>query len=97
MALSAVGHAEPIPELTRRDVGMEGAGRPQTLLETTEVVIRRFRDVPEDFAVAEGEGSCENWREDHIRYFARNGDFDLDMELVCERFGLVQRLDHPAG
>ncbi len=97
MALSAVGPDEPMPEVGRRDVVLDGAGRPAALLETTEVVIRRFRDVPEDFAVAEGEGSFEDWREGHIRYFARNGGFDLDMELVCERFRLVQRLDRPAG
>ena len=60
--------------------------------ETTEVTIRRFRDVPEDFALAEGEGSFDDWTRGHIDFFTRNGGFDPDMELVCERFRLVEML-----
>lgn len=92
MPLRAVGPGQPKPEVGRRDVVLDGAGRPRAVVETTEVVIRRFRDVPEEFALAEGDGTFADWRDGHVRYFGRNGGFDPDMELVCERFRLVERL-----
>jgi uncharacterized protein YhfF len=32
------------------------------------------------------------WRAGHKDYFERNGGFSPDMELVCERFRLVETL-----
>ncbi|WBU61834.1 ASCH domain-containing protein [Paracoccus albus] len=49
-----------------------------------------LRDIPEDFALAEGEGSFDDWPQGHIEFFTRNGGFDPDMDLVCERFRLVE-------
>jgi uncharacterized protein YhfF len=50
----------------------------------------RFCDVDENFALAEGEnGDLEGWRRDHRRYFERNGGFDNELMVVCERFKLV--------
>lgn len=83
---------EVLPEIGRRDVALDWDGNPSLLIETMEVTIRRFRDVSEDFALAEGEGDFEDWKAGHIAYFTRNGGFDPDMELVCERFRLVEVL-----
>lgn len=83
---------EPIPVPGRRDVVLDGQGRPAAVIETTEVVQRLFRDVPEDFALAEGEGDFDTWREGHIAYFERNGGWSEDLEIVCERFRLVEVL-----
>lgn len=84
---------EPMPEVGRRDIALDWDGKPALMIETTEVTICRFRDVPEDFALAEGEGDVEAWRLGHIDFFARNGGFDPDMELVCERFRLVELME----
>jgi len=86
---------EPMPEIGRRDVVLNGAGEPAAVIETKSVAIVRFDAVPEDFALAEGEGDYAAWRTGHERYFARNGGFAPAMELVCERFALVEVL--PAG
>ncbi|TNB48827.1 ASCH domain-containing protein [Martelella lutilitoris] len=85
---------EPMPEVGRRDVVLDGAGKPAAVIETTEVTIRRFDEVDEDFARDEGEGdlSLADWREGHEAFFARNGGFSPDMELICERFRLVETL-----
>jgi uncharacterized protein YhfF len=83
---------EPMPEVGRRDVVLDGAGRPAAIIETTEVAVRRFDDVPEEFALAEGEGDFDDWRRGHESYFARTGGFDPRMEVVCERFRLVEVL-----
>ncbi|NHF72064.1 ASCH domain-containing protein [Paracoccus xiamenensis] len=91
-ALRDFDAGEAMPVLGRRDTVLDWDGNPVLLIETTEVSIHRFRDVPEDFALAEGEGSFEEWTRGHTGYFARNGGFDPDMELVCERFRLVEVL-----
>ena len=83
---------EPMPQVGRRDVALDWDGKPALLIETVEVTIRRFHDVPEDFALAEGEGDFEEWKRGHIAYFTRNGGYDPDMLLVCERFRLIEVL-----
>jgi uncharacterized protein YhfF len=57
------------------------------------VTHQRFCDVTEDFALAEGENtSLGGWRAVHKAYFARNGGFDPDMMLICERFRVIEVL-----
>ena len=88
---------EPLPAVGRRDVALDWDGRPALATETTEVTVRRFDEVDEAFALAEGEGGLADWRCGHEAFFARNGGFDPRMELVCERFVMVEDLAGPAG
>ena len=84
---------EPMPVVGRRDIALNWDGTSALVIETTEVTIEKFSNVPEDFALAEGENDTrEEWAADHQRYFERNGGFDPDMMLVCERFKLVEDL-----
>lgn len=56
------------------------------------VVVRRFADVPWEFAAAEGEGaaSVEDWRASHRRFWAGEGTpVDDDTEVVCVSFRLA--------
>lgn len=82
------------PVVGRRDVVLDGAGRPAAVIETVEVTYRRFDEVDDAFARDEGEGEAtlEQWRRDHETYFRRNGGFAADMDLLCERFRLVEIL-----
>ncbi|AUH63697.1 ASCH domain-containing protein [Paracoccus zhejiangensis] len=83
---------EEMPVVGRQDIALDWEGKPALRIETVEVTIRRFCDVPEAFALAEGEGDFEDWKTGHIAFFTRNGGFDPEMELVCERFRLVEVL-----
>lgn len=83
---------QPMPQVGRRDIALDWDGNPALRIETTQVAIHASRDVPDDFALAEGEGSAEEWRQSHIAYFTRNGGFDPDMLLICERFRLIEVL-----
>ncbi len=81
------------PVVGRRDIALDWDDRPALVIETVQVSVCRYCDVTEDFALAEGENeTLEGWREDHRRYFERNGGFDPEMELLCERFRLVEDL-----
>lgn len=80
--------ATPIPRAGQRIVALDHEDRPALAYELTEVTICAFRDIPEAFALAEGEGSFAEWRAAHIAYFTRNGGFSEDMKIVCECFVL---------
>lgn len=89
-ALRDVGVVDPMPEVGRQDISLDWDGNPALVIETIEVTIRRFRDVDADFALAEGEDeTLASWQLGHRAFFERNGGFDPEMELVCERFRLI--------
>src|SRR4051794_41196650 len=67
--------------LGRRMVALDGAGRPRAVIETVELVRRRFHEVDAAFAHDEGEGdrSLAYWRHAHRIYFTRLGQFAEEM------------------
>ena len=82
---------QDMPVVGRQDIALEWDGAPALVIETVEVTTRRFCDVDADFALAEGEDeTLEGWQEGHRRFFERNGGWAPEMELVCERFQLVE-------
>jgi uncharacterized protein YhfF len=90
--------AKAMPTVGQRDVATDWDGNPVALIETVEVTVRRFDEVDEAFALAEGENdSLAGWRAGHRRYFERNGGWSPDMLLVCERFRLVEELRQAGG
>ena len=93
-ALRDFGDAgEPLPVVGRRDIVLGWDGVPEMVIETTEVTIRKFNEVGPDFALAEGENdSLQSWQADHRAYFERNGGWSPDMDLVCERFRVIEDL-----
>jgi uncharacterized protein YhfF len=88
---------EAMPVVGRRDVVLDGKGRRAAVIETLEVTVKRFDEVDQAFAFDEGEGdrTLADWREGHQAYFERHGGFSPDMELVYERFRLVEVLTSP--
>ena len=90
---------EAMPVVGRRDVVLDGKGRRAAVIETLEIEMRRFDEVDESFARDEGEGdrTLAWWRDAHRSYFERNGGFSAEMQLVCERFRLVEPLDRSEG
>lgn len=81
---------EPIPEIGQISIALNMEGDPELAIVSTSISITRFCDVDESFALAEGENeSLEGWQDDHKAFFDRNGGWENDMKLVCERFRLV--------
>lgn len=91
---------EDMPAVGRCDIALNWDGGPALVIRTTSVERMKFDDVSENFALAEGENDdYAGWRRDHIAYFKRNGGWSGDMELICERFELIEDLAEmePAG
>lgn len=82
-------------EIGKQMVVLDGNGKPRAIIETVDLQQRRFCDVDIQFALEEGEGDAtlEDWQHGHKAYFERNGGFDPEMILWCERFHLVEVID----
>ena len=91
-AASAFGKGGDVwPEVGRQDVALNCDGTPAVMLETVEVTTRRFGDMDEEFVAAQGEfRNLAHWRAGYEAYFRRAGVFSQDMELMCERFRMVE-------
>jgi uncharacterized protein YhfF len=82
---------DDMPVVGRQDIALNWDDTPELLIETVEVALRRFCDVDADFALAEGEDdSLAGWQAGHRTFFERNGGWEPEMMLVCERFRLVR-------
>ena len=82
-----------------RMIACDRHGQPRAVLETTSLERRRFCEVDEAFAWAEGEGdlSLAWWRLANRHLLARSGGFSEDMELWCERFRVVKLIEPVAA
>lgn len=84
---------EAMPEPDRADIVLDWSGHPALVIRTVEVRRCTFLEVTEEMALAEGEDEClDGWREGHRRFFERNGGFSPDMEIIWERFEVVEDL-----
>ncbi|KAK0670234.1 PUA-like domain-containing protein [Cercophora samala] len=92
----------PVPDPLQWGVGdysiiLDGNGKPGALMQTVELKTCKFRDVTDDFALAEAEGSVENYKQGHREFYAeqrlREGkpleEFGDDSQVLCERFVVV--------
>ena len=82
----------------------EWDGVPLCVIESSQVEVRAFEEVEEDFAAAEGEGdlSLQYWRDVHWRYFRRVCDAlgrrrSPHMPVVRERFRVVFQAPGPSS
>ena len=84
-------NGEPMPQIGRRDIALHWDETPALVIETVELIQCRFDEVTEAMALAEGEDdSLDGWRRGHRAYFERNGGFSPDMQILWERFLLVE-------
>ncbi|WP_065328291.1 ASCH domain-containing protein [Tritonibacter mobilis] len=84
-------NGEPMPQIGRRDIALHWDDRPALVIETVELIQCRFDEVTEAMALTEGEDdSLDGWRRGHRAYFERNGGFSPDMQILWERFLLVE-------
>jgi uncharacterized protein YhfF len=96
-ALRHYQNGAALPSPGRRDIILDWDGNPEFVIETLEVIHTRFCDITEEMALAEGESDdLEGWRDGHREYYGRTVGYDFDMEVVWERFALVEDLQKPA-
>lgn len=87
---------EPLPKRGDYSILLNSKDEPVAIIRTVEVTIQPMNEVPEEFAIAEGEGdrTYQYWKDVHIKFFTEElqkigREFSEDMLLVCERFELI--------
>ncbi|MBE1445413.1 MULTISPECIES: ASCH domain-containing protein [unclassified Paenibacillus] len=87
---------QQIPSVGDYNIILNSKDEPVAIIQTVEVRLLPMNEVPEDFAIAEGEGdrTYRYWREEHETFFKNEllrlgREFTDDILLVCERFKLI--------
>ena len=85
---------DALPAVGDYQIVLNSQDEPVAIIKSYSIEIYRFREVPIDFALAEGEGTYEEWKEAHVAFFSRllqvyNLAFSEDMLTVCDRFEKV--------
>lgn len=83
---------EVLPQPGGYTLVLNGEKRPVCVIRTTGLFLTRFNRVTPEMAMLEGEGdlSLDHWRQEHQRYFEREGYFHKEMELIFETFQPVE-------
>ena len=87
-----VACGEDIPEVGRISLVVDAKGKPVCIIEVTEVIQFKFKDVTERVAKAEGEGdlSIEYWKRVHEEFFNASKDAlaieNLQEEMIVTEF-----------
>jgi uncharacterized protein YhfF len=87
---------EPIEHVGEKLAVLNSNGEHVATIEATKVEVVQFAKVPDEFALAEGEGdlSGDDFRQSHLRYWSRQGLTITDQtEIVLLYFDLVSPLD----
>ncbi|HJF33362.1 MAG TPA: ASCH domain-containing protein [Sporosarcina psychrophila] len=90
---------EPLPTTDDYSIILNKDEQPVAIIKTVEVSLVPMNKVTEEFAISEGEGSYEDWKLAHVRFFTGELQpvglkFSEDMLLVCERFILIDVQDN---
>ena len=91
----AVAETAPadMPSIGRRDIATSWKGVPQLVIRTVELRLVTWANMPEECALIEGEtANLTEWKIGHQAEYVRRGIFNPDMELIWERFELVEDL-----
>ena len=85
---------EPIPTAGEFSIVLNSADMPVAIIEVESVEMHPLNEVPEEFALAEGAGTYQEWLDAHVNFFSGlfkqyNLEFKKDLPVVCERFRKV--------
>lgn len=82
---------EPFPQPGRIDIALDWQGRPACAIETVEVQRMPFDAMPDSLIAAQGEfADLNDWRKGYEAYLRRSVGFDPSIEMLVERFRLVE-------
>lgn len=83
---------DPLPKVGNYWMLLRSNGEVACLLKTERIVFNKFKDVPEEIAIAEGEDdlSLKSWRDIHEKFFSPNlekwGVKDINEATVITEF-----------
>ncbi|MGH2317977.1 ASCH domain-containing protein [Planococcus sp. SE5232] len=87
---------EVVPQAGQYSIVLNSKKMPVAIIRVTSVSLIPMNEVPEEFALAEGEGDYDYWWTVHQQFFSQELkayglSYSEDLLLVCERFELVYK------
>jgi uncharacterized protein YhfF len=92
-----VAENEPIESVGEKLAVLDNENRHVATIQATRVEVKRFADVPTEFALAEAEGdlSGDDFRASHLAFWSKLGlDIRDETEIVLVYFDLIEDLRH---
>jgi len=92
-----VAENEPIESVGEKLAVLDNENRHIATIQATRVEVKRFADVPTEFALAEAEGdlSGDDFRASHFAFWSKLGlDIRDETEIVLVYFDLIEDLRH---
>jgi uncharacterized protein YhfF len=92
-----VAENEPIESVGEKLAVLDNENRHIATIQATRVEVKRFADVPTEFALAEAEGdlSGDDFRASHFAFWSKLGlDIKDETEIVLVYFDLIEDLRH---
>lgn len=88
---------ERLPSVGQYNIVLNAENEPVAIIQITSVELSPMNEVPESFALAEGEGDYEDWWNAHVDFFTKalteyKMTFSDTMMLVCERFDVLHTI-----
>jgi len=90
-----VAENEPIETVGEKLAVLDNHNQHIATIQVNRVEVKRFADVPDEFALAEAEGdlSGDDFRESHYAFWTKNGSpITDDTEIVLVYFDLIEDL-----
>ena len=90
-----VAEGEPIEFVGEQLAVLDNENRQVATIQVTRVEVKRFEDVPDEFALAEAEGdlSGNDFRASHLDFWSKLGlEIEAETEIVLVYFDLVEDL-----
>ena len=90
-----VAEGEPIEFVGEQLAVLDNENRQVATIEVTRVEVKRFEEVPDEFALAEAEGdlSGDDFRASHLNFWSKLGlKIKAETEIVLVYFDLVEDL-----
>jgi len=92
-----VAENEPIEAVGEKLAVLDNQNRHVATIQATRVEVKKFAEVPDEFALAEAEGdlSGDDFRASHFAFWSKLGlDIKAETEIVLVYFDLVEDLRH---
>jgi uncharacterized protein YhfF len=90
-----IAENEPIETVGEKLAVLDNHNQHIATIQVNRVEVKRFADVPDEFALAEAEGdlSGDDFRESHFAFWTKNGSpITDDTEIVLVYFDLIEDL-----
>ena len=86
-----VKRGDPLPQPGRTDIALDWDGAPVLAIRTVDVTRMPFSAMTEDLVADQGEfRDLDDWRAGYRAYLTRAGLFSPDVEMLVERFTVVE-------